>query len=121
MKAVVVRAFGPIEAAKLEEFPDPVAKAGEVLVDVEAVETNYPDVLVIEGRYQFKPQLPFVPGKAAAGRVAALGEGVRSVAIGQRVAVQMEDGAYASKVCVPECFCYPVPEGVSASTRRRWC
>ena len=114
MKAVLVRAFGSIDAAKLEEFLDPVAKPGDVVIDVEAVETNYPDVLVIEGRYQFKPQLPFIPGKAAAGRIGALGEGVKGLAVGQRVAVQMENGAYASKVCVPERFCYPIPDGISA-------
>src|SRR6185295_19439953 len=113
MKAVVVRAFGPVETARVEDYPDPGARPGEVLVDIEAVETNYPDVLVIEGRYQFKPQLPFIPGKAAAGRIAALGEGVRGLAVGQRVAVQMEGGAYASKACVPAIYCYPVPDSIN--------
>ena len=113
MKAVIVRAFGPIESAKVGDWPDPVARPGEVLVDVEAVETNYPDVLVIEGRYQFKPSLPFIPGKAAAGRIAALGKGVSGLAVGQRVAVQMEGGAYASKACVPAVYCYPVPDAIS--------
>ncbi len=113
MKAVVVRAFGPVDTAKVEELPDPAPGAGDVLVDVEAVETNYPDVLVIEGRYQVKPPLPFVPGKAAAGRVVALGDGVRGLEVGQRVAVQMEYGAYASKVRVPADFCYPVPQSIT--------
>src|SRR4051812_15920513 len=101
MKAGVGRAFGPIDTASIEELPDPVAGPGEALVDIEAIDTNSPDVLVIEGRYQVKPPLPFVPGKAAAGRVARIGEGVRGLEPGQRVAVQMEYGAYASKVSVP--------------------
>jgi NADPH:quinone reductase len=113
MKAVVVRAFGPIESANVEELPDPVVGPSEVLVEVEAIDANYPDVLVIEGRYQTKPPLPFVPGKAAAGRVARIGDGVRGLEAGQRVAVQMEYGAYASKVSVPAALCYAVPDGVS--------
>ena len=114
MKAVLVRQFGSIENARVEEIPDPVPGPGQVLIDVEAAETNYPDLLVIEGRYQVKPPLPFVPGKAAAGRVAALGAGVDGLRVGQRVAAQVEYGAYASKLCAPARSCYPIPDSINA-------
>jgi NADPH2:quinone reductase len=89
-------------------------RPGEVLMDVEAIETNYPDMLVVEGRYQVRPSVPFVPGKGAAGRVTALGEGVRGLAVGQRIATQVEYGAYAEKLCAPAGVCYPVPDAVTA-------
>jgi len=110
VKAVLVRQFGPIENPRVEDCPDPVPGPGEVLIDVDAAETNYPDLLVIEGRYQVKPPLPFVPGKAAAGRVAALGDGVEGFRLGQRLAAQVEYGAYASKLCAPAVWCYPIPD-----------
>lgn len=112
VKAVVVHAFGPPESAGVEIVADPVPGPGEVLVAVEASETNYPDILVMEGRYQVKPPLPFSPGKNAAGRVAALGEGTRSFAIGDRVAVQVEYGAYAELISAPASACFPIPETV---------
>ena len=114
MKAVLVREFGPVERALVTDYPDPVPGPGEVLIDVEAAETNYPDLLVIEGRYQVKPPLPFVPGKAAAGRVAALGEGVAGLRVGARVAAQVEYGAYAEKLCAPAGCCYPIPNSITA-------
>ncbi|GJD53103.1 Mycocerosic acid synthase [Methylobacterium crusticola] len=116
MKAVVVRAFGSVAGAVYGDHPDPSPGPGEVLIAVDAVETNYPDLLVIEGRYQVKPPLPFVPGKAAAGTVAALGAGVTGLAVGQRVAAQVEYGAYAELLCAPASSCYPVPETLSART-----
>ena len=93
MKAVVVGAFGPLGGHGVGILPDPVPGPGEVVVDVSAAEANYPDLLVIEGRYQVKPPLPFAPGKAAAGHVSTIGEGVEGLAAGDRVAVQVEYGA----------------------------
>jgi NADPH2:quinone reductase len=114
MKAVVVTEIGTPEGVAYSDFPDPVPNPGEVLIDVEAIETNYPDMLVVEGRYQVRPPVPFVPGKGAAGRVAALGAGVTTLTIGQRVAIQVEYGAYAERVCAPAAICYPIPDGVTA-------
>lgn len=113
MKAVVVREFG---SASVEDWPDPSQAAGEVVVDVDYIETGYPDILVIEGRYQNKPALPFVPGKSAVGRIGALGDGVTQFAAGDRVAFQIEHGAYAQKVCAPAASCFPVPEGLNSRT-----
>lgn len=112
MKAVLVRAYGPFEAVRVEECPDPVPGPGEAIVDVEAIDVNYPDILAIAGLYQFKPPLPFTPGKAAAGRIAALGPGVDVLEIGQRVATQIEYGTYTTRLRVPACNCYPIPDAI---------
>ncbi len=108
----MVRAFGPIDQAAVEEVPDPVPGPGEVLVAVRAAEANYPDILVIEGAYQIKPPLPFSPGKAAAGVIEAIGEDVAGFKPGDRVAVQVEYGAYAEKLIAPAATCYLMPEGL---------
>lgn len=113
MKAVVVSDFG---AASVQEWPDPRPTAGQVVVDTDYIETGYPDILVIEGRYQYRPTLPFVPGKSAVGRISALGDGVTQFAVGNRVALQIEHGAYAERVCVPAANCFPVPEDLDSRT-----
>ena len=73
MRAVVVREFGGIENAALGEMPRPEPKAGEVLLEVHATAVNFVDLVMISGQYQFKPALPFVPGKLPVGIVAAVG------------------------------------------------
>ena len=113
MRAVLVRAFAPLEEIGVEEIADPEPGPGEVVVDVAAAETNYPDILVIEGKYQIKPPLPFSPGKAAAGQIAALGADVTGLGVGDRVAVQVEYGAYAEKVRVRAEHCFPLPDGLA--------
>lgn len=115
MKAVVVSEIGAPGGVTYTDFPDPVPGPDEVVIDVEAIETNYPDMLVIEGRYQVRPPVPFVPGKGAAGRISALGEGVAGLTIGQRVATQVEYGAYAEKLRARAANCYSVPDGVEAA------
>jgi len=116
MKAVYVHAFAPFEAVGVEEVPDPQPGPGEVVVDVVAAEVNYPDILVIAGQYQFRPPLPFSPGKAAAGRVSALGAGVRSLAVGDHVAVQVEYGAYAERLKARAVNCFKMPAGMPFHT-----
>lgn len=112
MRAVYVRDFAPFEQIDIAEVDDPVPAAGEVVVDVVAAEANYPDILVIEGKYQIKPPLPFSPGKAAAGRISAIGPGVKGFSVGDAVAVQVEYGAYAEKVRARAESCFHIPEGV---------
>ncbi len=112
MKAVCVREFGAIEAAEFTDVSDPVPGPGEVIVAVEAAEVNFPDILIMEGKYQVKPPLPFSPGKAAAGIVETVGDGVTSPKPGDRVAVQVEYGAYAEKLKAPAATCYPMPGGM---------
>jgi NADPH2:quinone reductase len=112
MRAVYVHAFAPFETVGVEEVPDPQPGPGEIVVDVVAAEVNYPDMLVIAGQYQFKPPQPFSPGKAAAGRVSALGAGVRDFAVGDHVAVQVEYGAYAERLKARAVNCFRMPEGM---------
>lgn len=113
MKAVWLRDYGPIDEAEVAEVPDPVPGPGEVIVAVKAAEVNYPDILVIEGKYQIRPPLPFSPGKAAAGVVETVGAGVTSPKPGDRVAAQVEYGAYAEKLKAPAATCYPLPDGMA--------
>lgn len=116
MKAVVVNAFGPLDTAGVEERPDPMPGAGEVVIDVAAAEANYPDILVMEGNYQVKPPLPFSPGKAAAGVVATVGEGVGGISVGDRVAAQVEYGAYAEKMVARQDSVFKLPDGIDFVT-----
>jgi NADPH2:quinone reductase len=113
MKAVIVRAFMPFDQAEYGDLPDPTPAAQEVVVDLSASDVNYPDILYIEGRYQKKPVLPFVPGLAGAGRVSALGSGVQGLQIGQRVMVLPQHGTYAEKIALPAAFCFPIPDAMS--------
>jgi NADPH2:quinone reductase len=110
MKAVMIRAFGPIESAGIEELPDPVPGLDEAVIDVVAADTNYPDLLVIEGKYQFKPPFPFSPGKAAAGIVSAIGPRVHNVSVGDRVLAEVECGAYAEKLKARADSCIKLPD-----------
>lgn len=116
MRAIQVAAFGPLESHGPAELPDPVPGAGEVLVEVACCDVNFPDVLVVEGRYQVKPPLPFVPGKAAAGTIAALGPGVAEGRLGERVLVLVEYGAFAEKLAAPAALALPIPDGISFET-----
>ena len=112
MKAVVVRGPCRFDQAEIAEIPDPTPGFGEVIVAVKAAEVNYPDILVIEGKYQVKPPLPFSPGKAATGVIESIGEGVSDLQPGDRVAVQVEYGAYAEKLCAAAANCYHMPNGM---------
>ena len=116
MKAVVVRAFTDYDKAEVAEIDVATPGAGEVVVDLEASETNYPDILYIEGKYQKLPPFPFSPGLAGASRVSALGEGVDSLSLGQKVLVLPQFGTFAEKVVAPAAFCFPVPDAMSSET-----
>ena len=113
MRAVVVHAFGGPDALAVEERPDPIPGAGEVLVRVGAVAVNFVDSVVIAGRYQFSPALPFTPGKGPAGTVVALGDGVTGFAVGDRVLAMAEIGGYAELALAPADQCYALPPALS--------
>ena len=112
MRAIVAHAIGSPEDLKIEEMPDPAPGRGEVLVDMKATAVNFPDLLVIEGKYQIIPPHPFVPGKEGAGTVAAVGAGVDGLSVGDRVMVQAEWGTYAEKLVLPAGHCFPMPDGM---------
>ena len=113
MRAVYVRTFAPFETIGVEEVPDPQPGPGDVVIDVVAADVNYPDILVITGQYQVKPPLPFSPGKAAAGYVSAVGAGVDDLKVGDRVAAEVEYGAYAEKLTVRAENCVSMPADIS--------
>jgi NADPH2:quinone reductase len=112
MRAVVVRAFGSIDDLAVGELDDPTPGPGEVLVDVHATAANYVDLLVIAGKYQFLPALPFAPGKLPAGVVRVCGPGVTTRKPGDRVLTLAEAGGYAERVAVAAAACIPLPDGM---------
>jgi NADPH:quinone reductase len=112
MRAVVVNEFGPIASHKVEEFDAPVPGKGEVLIDVHAIGLNYPDILMLQGKYQSKPDRPFVPGRDVAGIVSAVGEGVTRVKPGDRVAAPLRLGGYAEQAVGPEMRVYKIPDNL---------
>jgi NADPH:quinone reductase len=113
MRAVVVRKFGPVEGATIGEMPTPAPQANEVLVEVHATAANFVDIVMISGTYQFKPELPFVPGKLPAGVVAAVGSAVKTLRPGDRVLTMAEVGGYGEFVAVPEVGCFRLPDRMS--------
>lgn len=115
MKAIVVRAFTEFDRAEVAEMPDPTARPGQVVVELEASDTNFPDILYIEGKYQRLPPFPFVPGLAGAGRVCATGEGVDSGLIGRKMLVLPENGTFAARIAAPLSHCLAVPEEVPST------
>ncbi len=102
MKAVICKAYGDYHDLVLEEVPDPVPGPGEVVIDVKAAALNFPDVLLVQGLYQMKPDLPFTPGAECAGIISAVGEGVQNFKIGDAVIAYTRYGAFAQKVLAPE-------------------
>jgi NADPH2:quinone reductase len=109
MKAVLCKAFGPAETLVLEEIASPEAKKNEVLLDVHAAGVNFPDTLIIEGKYQFKPPFPFSPGGEAAGVITAVGEKVSHLKVGDRVMALTGWGSFAEAVAVPGYNVMPIP------------
>ncbi len=110
MRALLSRAPGGPETLEIGELPDPAAGPGEVLVAIKACSINYPDVLVIEDRYQFQPPRPFAPGGDIAGVVAAVGDGVTRWQVGDRVMGTVLMGGLAERRAVAADALYPLPE-----------
>src|SRR5206468_1220963 len=109
MKAVVARMWGePAMLEYTEVFP-PAPRPGQVLIDVKAIGCNFPDILIVQGKYQKKPPLPFSPGAEVAGVVRDVGAGVTQVGIGERVFALMDWGAYAEQVVVDQHHAYALP------------
>ena len=109
VRAVLCKAYGPPESLVIEEVPDPSAGAGQLLVEVRAAALNFPDVLMIEGRYQSQPPFPFSPGSEFAGVVRALGPGTTGFAVGDRVFGGSGGGAFAERLVVPAAAVRRVP------------
>jgi NADPH2:quinone reductase len=113
MKAIVARSFAPIDRLEYADWPEPEATGSTVVIAAEAIGVNFPDGLIVQGLYQMKPPLPFVPGMEVAGTVVAVGPGVRRIRPGDRVVALSMIGAYAEKVGVPEDAVMKLPDGLS--------
>ena len=109
MKALLSRTPGPPETLRVESMPDPKPGRGEVLLAVKACSVNYPDLLIIQDLYQFKPARPFSPGSEVCGVVEALGDGVDSVKVGERVIAMAGWGGMAEKLVAPADRCFAIP------------
>jgi NADPH:quinone reductase len=116
VRAVLCKAFGPPESLVVEDIPSPVPGPGEVVVSVKAASVNFPDVLIIENKYQVKPPLPFSPGSDLAGTVKAIGDSVANVAVGDRVLAITGYGAFAEEVKVEARRLLPIPTGMDFAT-----
>ena len=112
MKALLCKQYGLPDTLVLEEVADPVAGPGQVVVDMKAAGANFPDVLIIQNKYQFKPPLPFAPGAELAGVISAVGDGVKHLKVGDRVIGSTGHGAFAEKVLVPAARVIPMPPGL---------
>lgn len=113
MKAVLCKEYGPPEMLVIEEVPALQAGNGEVVIQVKACGVNFPDALIIQGLYQFKPSLPFSPGSDVAGIVTQVGEGVKRLKVGDEVVAMLMNGGFAEEVIAPEKLCVPKPKEMS--------
>src|SRR5215208_4160790 len=100
-----------VEALQWKELPTPQPKAGEVLIEIKAASLNFPDLLIVQNKYQTKPPLPFVPGSEYAGVIAAIGDGVTHLKVGQSVACLSGTGGFATHTVAPAALCMPLPPG----------
>ncbi|MDB5886431.1 MAG: Alcohol dehydrogenase, zinc-binding domain protein [Polaromonas sp.] len=100
-----------VDALSWKDIPTPVPGSGEVLIEIKAASLNFPDLLIVQNKYQMKPPLPFVPGSEYAGVVQALGPGVSHLQVGQPVACLSGTGGFATHTIAPAALCMPLPAG----------
>jgi len=98
------------DALTWKEIPTPQPKPGEVLLEIKAASLNFPDLLIVQNKYQMKPALPFVPGSEYAGIVQAVGEGVTQLKVGQHVACLSGTGGFGTHTLAPAALCLPLPD-----------
>ena len=116
MRALVIHEFGPLDSHRVEEIPTPKIGDHDVLIDVHAIGLNFPDTLMLQGKYQTRPDRPFVPGRDAAGVVRAAGPKVTRVKVGDRVMAQVQTGAFAEQLSAPEGRCFVMPANLDFIT-----
>jgi NADPH2:quinone reductase len=116
MKAVLCKVYGPPESLVIEEVEPLKPGPGQVVIGVKACGVNFPDTLIIEGKYQFKPEMPFSPGGEVAGIVKEIGDGVTGVNVGDRVIAFTGWGGFAEEVLAEAAKLIPIPEGMDFIT-----
>jgi len=112
MKAALCTHYGPPEELVVQDMPSPTPGKGQLVVTVKACGVNFPDVLLIQDKYQFKPALPFAPGGEVAGVVKELGEGVTRFQPGDKVIVSIGNGGFAEEVAADATRCMPMPDNL---------
>lgn len=112
MRALVCETLGPVNSHQVQEIPGPVPGKRQVAVRVHACGVNFADTLIVQGKYQERPELPFVPGSEVAGEVIALGEGVKGIALGQRVMALTSVGGFAEIALAAADTLIPLPDGI---------
>jgi len=112
VKALLCKEYGPPENLVVEDVPAPAPAKGEVRIGIRACGVNYPDNLMVAGKYQVKPPLPFSPGFELAGEILEVGAGVTHLQPGQRVAATAMSGAMAEEICVPAAVVMPIPDAM---------
>jgi NADPH2:quinone reductase len=116
MKAFLCKEFGPVGSHQVEEVDEPVAGPGQVVVDIKATGISFPDVLIVQGLYQFKPPFPFSPGSEISGVVSSVGEGVTMYKEGDRVMGSIGSGGLREKGVYLEQQLMPLPESMDFNT-----
>ena len=116
MKAVLCKRFGSPESLVVEDIPSPKVNNVNVIVSVKACGVNFPDTLIIQGKYQYQPDLPFSPGAEIAGVVKEVGSGVSGIAVGDRVFAFIRSGGFSEEVSVPANKIFHMPEKMDFKT-----
>ena len=113
MKAIVCNNFGPIQNIEYKDISEPKIEENNVIVEVKSIGVNFPDGLLVQGKYQLKPETPFTPGMEVAGNIIEIGSNVTKFKIGDRVAAQSQLGGYAEKTAVKESSVFKIPDEMS--------
>jgi NADPH:quinone reductase len=113
MKAIVCNNFGPIQDIEYKDVDQPKLDDDSVIIDVESVGVNFPDGLLVQGKYQLKPETPFIPGMEVAGKIMKIGQHVSHFKIGDRVAALSQLNGYAEQTLVKEASIFKIPENMS--------
>ncbi|SFN50336.1 NADPH:quinone oxidoreductase family protein [Dokdonella immobilis] len=113
MKAIICENWGAPSTLQLREMPTPIPGPKQVLVRVQVAAVNFPDALIVAGKYQFRPEFPFSPGGELAGEIIALGSEVKRLAVGDKVVGLASHGAYAQEALIDATHIVPLPKGIS--------
>ena len=113
MKILHCKEYGPVDSLVWEEVESPEPQDNEVLIDIKAAALNFPDFLIVQGLYQFKPELPFAPGNEGAGTIKKTGKNVTRFKEGDRVYFMAPHGAFAEQICINEFGVFPIPDQIS--------
>ena len=116
MKALICEAFGPIENLQIKEMPSPQPGPGQLVVQMKSAGVNFPDALMVQGKYQVKPPFPFSPGGEIAGIVKAVGAGVSRFSVGDRVMALTSTGGFAQECLTEDTRTLPLPDGMNFDT-----